>query len=70
LTKGIDTLDPSITRADIILTPNPKHIEHRPEAKEIWGKKIIFPGEPIERLDLEATQRTEGPQRGSRRRDR
>jgi hypothetical protein len=57
----VDVLDPSIKNADVILTPNPSHIEHRPEVSEIWGKKSILRDVPIERLDLEARQGTEGP---------
>ncbi len=61
LQKRIDTLDPTTVFADIILTPNPRHIEHRPEVSEIWGQKIILKGVPIERLDLEAGNEAEGP---------
>lgn len=61
LQKRIDTLDPSVKLADIILTPNPKHIEHRPEVTEIWGEKIILRNTPVERLDLEAGQGVEDP---------
>ncbi len=55
LQKRIDTLAPSVKYADIILTPNPSHIEHRPEVSEIWGEKIILRAIPVERLDLEAS---------------
>ena len=51
--KRVDTLDSTIRHADIILTPNPAHIEHRPEVSEIWGGEAILPNVPIERLDLE-----------------
>jgi hypothetical protein len=51
--KRLDMLDSTIRSADIILTPNPSHIEHRPEVSEIWGEKIILQNVPIERLDLE-----------------
>jgi len=61
LQKRIDTLAPSVKYADIILTPNPSHIEHRPEVSEIWGEKIILRAIPVERLDLEAGQGVEGP---------
>jgi hypothetical protein len=61
LEKRIDTLDPGIEFGQIILTPNPRHIEQRPEVKEIWGKKIVLGGIAIERLDLEAGQGGEGP---------
>jgi hypothetical protein len=48
----IDRLDPSIRVADIILTPNPAHVEQFPEVSEIWGEKVILRGIPLERLDL------------------
>jgi hypothetical protein len=57
LTVTIETLDPAVRQADIVLTPNPSHIEHRPEVKEIWGGKIVLRGVPIERLDLEVGPR-------------
>ncbi|MBN2296826.1 MAG: hypothetical protein JXM70_30655 [Pirellulales bacterium] len=53
-TKPIDKISPNTKQADIILTPNAKHIEHRPEVKEIWGKKVVLRGVLLERLDLEA----------------
>jgi hypothetical protein len=61
LEARIDTLDASVKDAEIILTPNPKHIEHRPEVSEIWGGKIILQHVPIERLDLEAGQEGKEP---------
>ena len=57
--KRIEPLDPAIRMADIILTPNPKYIEQRPDVKEIWGKEIILRGVPIERLDLEVPASTQ-----------
>jgi hypothetical protein len=53
LQASIDRLDPSIDEADIILTPNPAHVEQDPGVSEIWGKKVILRGVPLERLDLE-----------------
>lgn len=53
LTAIIESLDPVIEYADIILTPAPEHIEHRAEVKEIWGKPIKLFSVPVERLDLE-----------------
>ncbi|MGA2030656.1 MAG: hypothetical protein ABSG68_00230 [Thermoguttaceae bacterium] len=52
LEGSIDRLDPSIVAADIILTPNPSHVEQLPDVTEIWGKKAILHGIPLERLDL------------------
>ncbi len=51
---SVGPLDPSIRTADIVLTPNPSHIEDRPDVTEIWGKKVILRRVPLERLDLEA----------------
>ncbi len=48
----IDGLDPSIRRVDIVLTPNPVHVEQFPEVSEIWGKTVTLGGVPLERLDL------------------
>jgi hypothetical protein len=50
---SVDALDPSIRTADIVLTPNPRHIEHRPEVSKIWGEPTTLRKVPIERLDLE-----------------
>jgi hypothetical protein len=61
LRKQIDALAPEVTHADVILTPNPRHIEHRPEVSEIWGEKTILQGVRIERLDLEAGQADDQP---------
>lgn len=55
----VDDLHRSITDGDIILTPNPAHIEHVEEVSEIWGKPIILKTVPIERLDLEAEEQAE-----------
>jgi hypothetical protein len=52
LEARLDTLDPSITQADIHLTPNPRHVEQYPEVSEIWGKKTVLRAVPLERLDL------------------
>jgi hypothetical protein len=48
----VDVLDPSITQADIHLTPNPRHIEEYPEVSEIWGKKTVLRAVPLERLNV------------------
>jgi hypothetical protein len=52
----IASVAPAIRSADIILTPNPAHIEQRPEVSEIWGKEVILYRVPLERLDLEVGQ--------------
>lgn len=61
LEAEINALDPSITAADIHLTPDPKPIENHPDAKEIWGEKTVLRTVPIERLDLEAGKSAQGP---------
>jgi hypothetical protein len=53
LEKGIEGLDSSIRRADIVLTPNPVHVERFSDVSEIWGETITLRDIPIERLDLE-----------------
>ena len=52
LEVSIDRLDPSIREADIILTPNPAHVEQFADVPEIWGKGVVLRGVPLERLDL------------------
>jgi hypothetical protein len=59
LSAIIESLDPVIEYADITLTPAPRHIEHRPEVTEIWGKPITISGVLVERLDLEVPQTDE-----------
>ena len=53
LQARVDSLDPSIREADIVLTPNPKYIEEHPEVEEIWGEEVVIPRVPIDRFDLE-----------------
>jgi len=54
LRTNVGDIDPSIQSADIILTPNPAHIEHLPDVEQIWGKPVTLRNVPIERLDLDA----------------
>ena len=49
----VNWLDADIESADIVLTPNPSHVEQRPDVERIWGKEIKIRNVPIERLDLE-----------------
>jgi len=56
LQGSIASVAADIRSANIILTPNPAHIEHRPEVSEIWGKQVIIHDFPLERLDLEVGQ--------------
>ncbi len=51
--KPIAAMDASVRKADIVLTPNPAHIEQRSEVSEIWGDQIILQNVPLERFDLE-----------------
>lgn len=53
LETRIDSLDPSIRDADIILTPNPRQIERYREVEEMWGEEIVIPAVPLDRFDLE-----------------
>ncbi len=57
LEQSADLALPSaaIQEADIILTPNPKAIEHMPSVERIWGGQIIFTNIPLKRLDLGET---------------
>ncbi len=52
LEAQLDAIDAAVRQADIILTPNPKHIESIPQVTEIWGETIVLPQVPLERLDL------------------
>jgi hypothetical protein len=56
----VPALDPSLRAVDLILTPNPRAIEHRPEVSEIWGKKLVLEKVPLERLDVDAAQGSPG----------
>jgi len=49
----VDRLDDKVKSADIILTPNPAHVEERPEVNEIWGKPTTLHDVELDRLDLE-----------------
>jgi hypothetical protein len=53
LQKRIDSLDPAVREADIILTPNPRNLERDPRVSEFWGEKVVFPKVPLDRFDLE-----------------
>lgn len=50
---SLQTLDPPVVTADVLLTPNPRHIERQPDVSEIWGKPTVLRNVPVERLDLE-----------------
>lgn len=48
----LTALDPSVTTADIVLTPNPKHAIRFLKADSIWGEPTTFKDFPIKRYDL------------------
>jgi hypothetical protein len=56
LQAKLTALDPAEESADVVLTPNPAHIEHVPDVERIWGRPITLRNVPLERLDLEAGQ--------------
>ena len=43
---------PSVRQAEIVLTPNPSHVDQFSNVTEIWGKKVTIAA-PLERLDVE-----------------
>ncbi len=51
--KRVEGVDPAVRTADVILTPNPSHIEKCPDVSEIWGGETVLRGEVLERLDSE-----------------
>lgn len=57
LEKRIERLDPSVREANLLLTPNPKHIERYPQIEEFWGEEIRIRRLPLERFDLDAKTR-------------
>ena len=55
LTAALDSLDPDVHEADIVLTPNPKLLEGTPlGVDQIWGKEIVITNIPIKREDTES----------------
>ncbi len=52
----INELDAKIDRVDVILTPNPKHIEKWSTVHEIWGQPITIKDVPLTRLDVPSAQ--------------
>ncbi|NOZ39030.1 MAG: hypothetical protein GXP24_02235 [Planctomycetes bacterium] len=53
LTSRVENLNNTVTTADVLLTPNPKHVEDIDGVEKIWGKPILFRNVAVERLDLE-----------------
>lgn len=56
LSQTVERIDPAITTADVVFTPNPVPFESNPEIDRIWGKPIRFYDVPIERFDLKSTK--------------
>ena len=52
LTTALVSLSPEIKDASIVLTPNPKYVEHIGTVDRIWGKEIVFSRVPLTRQDL------------------
>ena len=52
LTTELASLTPEIKEADIILTPNPKHVESIATVGRIWGGEIILRHIPLTRQDV------------------
>ena len=48
--------DKTVTSADVLLTPNPVHVEAITGVDKIWGKPILFRNVPVQRFDLETTE--------------
>jgi len=59
LSEAIDPLDPSVTTADVFLTPNALHVEDQPEVEKIWGKPIVLRNIPLDRYDLQSSESSE-----------
>ena len=52
LKTDLDSLDPQIKEAEIVMTPNPQAVESRAGIDQIWGKDIVFSHVPLMRQDL------------------
>jgi serine/threonine protein kinase/LysM repeat protein len=52
LKADLDSLDPQIKEAEIVMTPNPQAVESRAGIDQIWGKDIVFSHVPLMRQDL------------------
>jgi hypothetical protein len=48
----LDGLDPSVTTADVTLTPNPSHVFEQSQVTEVWGEEIKIENVPVQRYDL------------------
>ncbi len=52
LSTSIDPLDPAVTDAEVVLTPNRQAVEAIPGIDRIWGREIVFSHVPLVRQDL------------------
>ena len=52
LKADLDSLDPQVKEAEIVMTPNPTAVESWPGIDRIWGKEIVFSQVPLTRQDL------------------
>ena len=55
LTTDLDSVDPQLKEAEIVLTPNARLIERQPMeliVDRIWGKEITFSHVPLTRQDI------------------
>ncbi|TWT35686.1 hypothetical protein KOR34_05800 [Posidoniimonas corsicana] len=52
LEATVPSLESDSRQADVVLTPDPSHVERFPEVDAIWGQPVTIPGVRVERLDL------------------
>ncbi len=64
LEATVDRLGDTAQRAQLLLTPNPNHVDQFSQVTEIWGEKVTIKGVPLERLDQEAVSAENLPDRG------
>ena len=50
----LEELDSSVRMVDIILKPNPRHLESKSHIEVISDQRVIFPNVLLDRLDLDA----------------
>ncbi len=48
----LDSLDASVQTADVLLRPNPKHIEGTPGVSRVWDSSVEVLNVPMQRFDL------------------
>jgi hypothetical protein len=52
LSCELEPLPPDIREAEIVLSPNPEHVETFAAVERIWGREIVFRRVPLARHDL------------------